>query len=179
MHLNGLAEAVAENYARLLAYKDEYEVARLYSDPHFREQVANQFEGDFHLEFHFDPPVLSKVDAETGRHSKRRFGPWMLKIMSLLSRFKRLRGSRLDPFRNNPDRQLERRLIRDYESTLETLLTHLTGDNLETAITLARLPEEIRGFGYIKQAAAEQAAIRQQALLAQFHQPSVDKTRAA
>jgi len=179
LQLNGLAEAVAENYARLLAYKDEYEVARLYSDPKFREQIANQFEGDFHLEFHFDPPVLSKADAETGRHSKRRFGPWMSKMMGLLSRFKGLRGGWLDPFRNNPDRQLERRLIRDYESTLETLLTHLTGDNLETAIALARLPEEIRGFGYIKQAAAEQAAIRQQALLAQFHQPSVDKTRAA
>jgi indolepyruvate ferredoxin oxidoreductase len=177
--LLGLSEAVADNYARLLAYKDEYEVARLYSDPVFREQLASQFEGDFHLEFHFDPPFLSKADAETGRRRKRRFGPWMRRMLGLLSRCKGLRGGRLDPFRNNPDRRLERTLISDYETTLETILAHLNSDNIETAIALARLPSEIRGFGQIKQAAAEQVAPRQRELLAQFLRPAVDETRAA
>ncbi len=177
--LSGLTEAVAENYARLLAYKDEYEVARLYSDARFREQVSNQFEGDFRLEFHFDPPILSKADPLTGKRQKRRFGPWMLKMLGLLRHFKRLRGGRLDPFSNNPDRQLERALISDYEATLETLLSELNQDNLQTAIALARLPEEIRGFGPIKQAAAEQAAIRQQALLSRFMGNPVEKQQAA
>ncbi|AKH19947.1 indolepyruvate ferredoxin oxidoreductase family protein [Sedimenticola thiotaurini] len=177
--LSGLTEAVAENYARLLAYKDEYEVARLYSDRAFREQIANQFEGDFHLEFHFDPPILSKADPETGKHRKRRFGPWMLKMLGLLRHLKVLRGSRLDPFGNNPDRQLERALIEDYETTLETLLSGLNRDNLETAIALARLPEEIRGFGHVKQAAAEQAAIRQQALLNQLLGNTLEAQQAA
>lgn len=177
--LSGLTEAVAENYARLLAYKDEYEVARLYSDPRFREQVSNQFEGDFRLEFHFDPPILSKADPLTGKRQKRRFGPWMFKVLGLLRHFKRLRGSRLDPFNNHPDRQLERTLIRDYEETLEILLSELDRDNQQTAIALARLPEEIRGFGHIKQAAAEQASIRQQALLSRFMGKPVEKRQAA
>jgi indolepyruvate ferredoxin oxidoreductase len=179
LHLQGLSEAVADNYARLLAFKDEYEVARLYSDPTFREQIASQFEGDFHLEFHFDPPFLSKADAETGRRRKRRFGPWMLRMLGLLSRCKGLRGSRLDPFRNTADRRLEQTLISDYEATLETILAHLNSDNIETAIALARLPGEIRGFGRIKQAAAEQVAPRQRELLAQFLRPAIDETRAA
>ena len=179
LHLQGLTTAVAENYARLLAYKDEYEVARLYAEPGFKEQIANQFEGDYHLEFHFDPPVMSKIDSETGQHTKRHFGPWMMKLMGLLSRFRGLRGSWLDPFKNNLDRKLERALISDYETTIETILAGLTIDNLDTAIAIARLPEEIRGFGHIKQSAAEQAAIQQRKLLEQFHMlPAVD-SRAA
>ncbi|MCW8945309.1 MAG: indolepyruvate ferredoxin oxidoreductase family protein, partial [Sedimenticola sp.] len=163
--LSGLTEAVALNYAKLLAYKDEYEVARLYSDPSFKEQIANQFEGDYHLEFHFDPPLFAKIDPETGQHKKRNYGSWMLKAMGLLSQFKGLRGSWLDPFKNNPDRKLERKLIADYEQTLETLCVQLTTENLETAIALARLPEAIRGFGHIKHDAANQAIKKQEELL--------------
>lgn len=168
LQLSGLTEAVAANYAKLLAYKDEYEVARLYRDPSFREQIANQFEGDYHLEFHFDPPLFAKIDPETGLHKKRSFGPWMLKILGLLSRFKGVRGSWIDPFKNNPDRKLERQLIAEYEQTLETLCANLTATNLETAIAIARLPEQIRGFGHIKHEAAQQAGKLQEELLEAF-----------
>lgn len=179
LQVTGLTAAVAQNYAKLLAYKDEYEVARLYRDPSFQEQIANQFEGDYHLEFHFDPPFMAKTDPETGAHQKRHFGPWMMKLMGLLSRFKNIRGSWLDPFKNNPDRKLERSLISDYEQTLEILLTQLTSGNLETAIAIAQLPEQIRGFGHIKQNSAQQVALQKDALLEQFlTQPSINSKAA-
>ncbi|MCW8891608.1 MAG: indolepyruvate ferredoxin oxidoreductase family protein [Sedimenticola sp.] len=163
--LSGLTEAVAFNYAKLLAYKDEYEVARLYSDPSFKEQIANQFEGDYHLAFHFDPPLFAKIDPETGEHIKRHFGPWMQKALGMLSRFKGLRGHWLDPFKSHPDRKLERKLITDYEQTLDLLCTHLNADNRATAIAIARLPEAIRGFGHIKHTAAKQAEEEKEKLL--------------
>ena len=179
LELDGLALAVAENYAKLLAYKDEYEVARLYSDPSFKEQIASQFEGDYHLEFHFDPPFLPRKKESNGRAQKRRFGPWMMRMMAQLARLRVLRGSRLDPFRFSADRRLDRRLIERYEATLEQLLAGLNEDNLAIAIRIARLPEQIRGFGYLRHEAAAEAAGEERKLLEQFTAPGVKQDKAA
>ncbi|MCW8906902.1 MAG: indolepyruvate ferredoxin oxidoreductase family protein [Sedimenticola sp.] len=179
LNLEGLALAVAENYAKLLAYKDEYEVARLYSDPSFREQIASQFEGDYHLEFHFDPPFLPRKKEPNGRAQKRRFGPWMMRLMALLTRLRVLRGSRFDPFRFGTDRHLDRQLIERYENTLEQLLSGLNGSNLQIAIRIARLPEQIRGFGYLRHESAAQAAEQERGLLEQFTTPDVKQDKAA
>ena len=111
-----LSKAVARYYFKLLAYKDEYEVARLYSEATFRKRLQEQFEGDYQLQFHLAPSWLSKPDAVTGEPRKRSFGPWMLKAFALLARFKFLRGTALDPFGYSTERRLERELIEEYEA---------------------------------------------------------------
>ena len=156
-----LSKAVARYYFKLLAYKDEYEVARLYSDSTFRKQLEAQFEGDYRLQFHLAPSWLSKPDAVTGEPRKRSFGPWMLKAISVLARFKFLRGSALDPFGHSAERRLERELIEEYEANVAYLLAELNADNYRTAVALAEIPEQIRGYGHVKEAALAKA--RQQA----------------
>jgi indolepyruvate ferredoxin oxidoreductase len=156
-----LSKAVARYYFKLLAYKDEYEVARLYRDATFRKQLEAQFEGDYRLQFHLAPSWLSKPDAVTGEPRKRSFGPWMLKAFSVLARFKFLRGSALDPFGHSAERRLERELIEEYEANVAYLLGELNGDNYRTAVALAEIPEQIRGYGHVKEAALAKA--RQQA----------------
>jgi indolepyruvate ferredoxin oxidoreductase len=152
-----LADAVARNYFKVLAYKDEYEVARLHSDPAFRARIASQFEGAYTLNFHLAPPLLSRVDPNTGRPKKMRFGPWMMSAFALLARLKGLRGTPLDIFGYAQERRHERQLIADYEALVDEILTRLDRDNHGVAVQLAGLPAEIRGFGYIKEA-NEQAA---------------------
>ncbi|MDH1441756.1 indolepyruvate ferredoxin oxidoreductase family protein [Pseudomonas sp. GD03721] len=156
-----LSKAVARYYFKLLAYKDEYEVARLYSDATFRKQLEAQFEGDYRLQFHLAPSWLSKPDAVTGEPRKRSFGPWMLKAFGVLARFKFLRGSVLDPFGHSAERRLERELIEEYEANVAYLLAELNADNYRTAVALAEIPEQIRGYGHVKEAALAKA--RQQA----------------
>ncbi|MGI9334712.1 MAG: indolepyruvate ferredoxin oxidoreductase family protein [Gammaproteobacteria bacterium] len=168
---SGLTRAVAENYARLMAYKDEYEVARLYTDPAFMEQLANTFEPGYTLEFHLSPPLLARVDPQTGRPSKSRYGPWMMRAFHLLARLKRLRATPFDPFRYTRERKLERRLIADYESNVTKLLEGLSQDNYAVAVAIARLPEEVRGFGPVKLAAIDRAREREAELWAQFERP--------
>uniref|UniRef100_UPI0025909D53 DUF6537 domain-containing protein n=1 Tax=Pseudomonas sp. TaxID=306 RepID=UPI0025909D53 len=151
-----LTEAVARYAFKLLAYKDEYEVARLYSNGEFVRQVQAQFEGDYRLEFHLAPSWLG------GQH-KRRFGPWMLKAFGLLAPFKFLRGSAFDPFGYSQERRQERALIDAYRADIDLILAHLTPANRHTALSLARLPEQIRGYGHVKDkavVAAEQEAQR-------------------
>ncbi|PTU77626.1 indolepyruvate ferredoxin oxidoreductase family protein [Pseudomonas indoloxydans] len=156
-----LSKAVARYYFKLLAYKDEYEVARLYSDATFRKQLEAQFEGDYRLQLHLAPSWLSKPDAVTGQPRKRSFGPWMLKAFGVLARFKFLRGSVLDPFGHSAERRLERELIEEYEANVAYLLAELNTGNYRTAVALAEIPEQIRGYGHVKEAALAKA--RQQA----------------
>ncbi|MBA1275870.1 indolepyruvate ferredoxin oxidoreductase family protein [Stutzerimonas azotifigens] len=155
-----LTDAVAHSYFKLLAYKDEYEVARLYSDGDFVRQLQAQFDGDYQLQFHLAPSWLSKPDPVTGEPRKRTFGPWMLKAFGVLAGFRFLRGTPLDPFGYGHDRKLERELIADYRNTVEHLLGQLRPDNYRTAVAIAAMPEQIRGYGPIKERAV--AKVRQQ-----------------
>src|SRR5690606_783043 len=127
----GLAEAVARNWFKLLAYKDEYEVARLYAGAggHFAKALEKQFEGDYRIEFNLAPPLLAKTDKETGHPRKMVFGPWMMRAFAVLSRLKFLRGTALDPFGKTDERRTERRLITEYEATVRELLSRLTPEN--------------------------------------------------
>ena len=146
-----LSKVVARYYFKLLAYKDEYEVARLYSDGSFIRQLEAQFSGDYRLEFHLAPSWLSKPDASTGEPRKRQFGAWMLKAFGVLAKFKFLRGTPLDLFGYSAERKLELQLIDDYEQDLDYLLKELNADNYRTALALAELPEQIRGYGHVKE----------------------------
>ncbi|HJE27775.1 MAG TPA: 2-oxoacid:acceptor oxidoreductase family protein, partial [Pseudomonas nitrititolerans] len=155
-----LSKAVAHYYFKLLAYKDEYEVARLYSEPEFRQQLETQFEGDYRLQFHLAPAWLAKVDPKTGEPRKREFGPWMLDVFGVLAKLRFLRGTPLDPFGYGHDRRVERQLIADYEKTVDDLLAKLKPTNYRTAVAIAALPELIRGYGPVKERAI--AKTRQQ-----------------
>ena len=146
----GLAKAVARNLFKLMAYKDEYEVARLYTDGSFQRQVAEAFEGDLRFEFHLAPPLLARKDPITGEARKMSFGPWMMKAYRVLAAMRFLRGSKLDIFRYSNDRREERALILEYEALCGELIAGLTPANHETALALAALPEKIRGYGHIK-----------------------------
>jgi indolepyruvate ferredoxin oxidoreductase len=167
-----LAEAVARCLHKLMAYKDEYEVARLYTDGQFRESLARQFEGDYRVKLHLAPPAWSRVDPATGEPRKEAWGPWMLRAMAVLARFRRLRGTALDPFGRSEDRRLERRLLADYEAVLEEILRRLSPDTLGTAVELASLPEHVRGYGPVKRRHVEQVEERRTALLARLRAPA-------
>ncbi len=163
-----LTEAVARNLFKLMAYKDEYEVARLYTDGTFTKQIASTFEGDkMRFEFHLAPPLLAKKDKETGELKKQSYGPWILTAFRVLKHFKFLRGTPLDPFGYSAERQTERKLIRDYEATLDEVLGRLNPDNHAIAVGIAAIPEKIRGFGHVKArhlvaAKADEAALLDQ-----------------
>ncbi len=172
-----LTEAVARNYFKLLAYKDEYEVARHFADGSFQRQVEAQFEGDYRFEFHMAPPFLAKKDPATGLPAKRSFGPWMMGALKLLARLKWLRGGMLDPFRFSSDRKLERRLLREYETLLDEFSERLTVESHGVAVELAGLPETIRGFGHIKAYTVEAAGKRHHELLAKFRSPAFEPER--
>ena len=162
---DALTWAVAKNYFKLLAYKDEYEVARLYTDDAFRRQLDRTFEGEYKLEFHLAPPILSKTDPATGRPRKMRFGPWMMTAFKLLAKMKGLRGTRFDIFGYSAERKLERRLIADYEALLDDIVPLLKPETQEVVVALAALPEQIRGYGPVKRAAIEKAKLREKELL--------------
>jgi indolepyruvate ferredoxin oxidoreductase len=164
----GLAEAVARNLFKLMAYKDEYEVARLYGHGEFLRQVAEEFDGDkLRFEFHLAPPLLARRDPRTGVPRKISFGPWLLPFFRLLMRLKFLRGTAFDPFGHGAERKAERKLIADYEATLAEVLEKLNGDNHHLAVGIAAIPEKIRGFGHVKlrnlaAAKADEAALLDQ-----------------
>jgi indolepyruvate ferredoxin oxidoreductase len=150
-----LADAVARNYFKLLAYKDEYEVARLYTDTGFVDSLRRNFGQKFKLRFHMSPPLLSRIDTDTGRPRKYEFGGWMLIVLRLLARAKRLRGTRFDLFGYSRERRTERRLICEYERTLDRIEKELDDGRFDVALELAALPGAVRGFGPIKLAAVE------------------------
>jgi indolepyruvate ferredoxin oxidoreductase len=160
-----LREAVARNYCHLLAYKDEYEVARLHTDADFLASLKRNFGASAKLSFHFSPPLLARLDPATGRPKKYEFGGWMLPVLKVLARLRRLRGTKFDPFAYSADRRLERRLLQDYERLLERVVAELDEGRFDLAVELVRLPEQIRGFGPIKQRAAARADEARERLL--------------
>jgi indolepyruvate ferredoxin oxidoreductase len=149
---NKLSTSVAKYYFKLMAYKDEYEVARLYTDGRFVEQLKAQFEGDFSVKFNLAPPLLAKKDAK-GRLVKAEFGSWMWSAFKLLAKMKGLRGGAFDIFGYTEERKMERALIVEYRSMVEALAAGLTIGNHATAVELANLPEQVRGFGHVKEKA--------------------------
>ncbi len=165
---NGLAEAVARNYAKLLAYKDEYEVARLYADTAFQAGLERQFEGDYKLKFHLAPPLFASRDPKTGHLLKQEFGSWMLPVFKLLAKFKFLRGTAFDPFGYTAERRVERALIGEYEVLVGELLATLTATNHDLAVHLASVPDDIKGYGHVKDAHLAKARRKQAELLQQW-----------
>ena len=163
-----LTAAVANSYFGLLAYKDEYEVARLYSSGEFEKTLSAQFEGDYRLRFHLAPPLLARRDPQTGKPVKREFGPWVLPLFRVLARLKGLRGSRLDVFGYSAERKMERELISEYEQDIDHLLAETSPNNYNSAISIAELPQQICGFGHVKQANIAKAAERHDQLMLQF-----------
>jgi indolepyruvate ferredoxin oxidoreductase len=162
---NKLSTAVAKYYFKLMAYKDEYEVARLYTDGRFVEQLKSQFEGDFSLKFNLAPPLFAKKDAK-GQLVKAEFGSWMWSAFKLLAKCKGLRGGAFDVFGYSEERKMERALIVEYREMVEALLAGLNADNVANAVELAGLPEQIRGFGHVKEAAVAKFRAEKARLLA-------------
>jgi len=163
-----LTEAVARYYFKLVAYKDEYEVARLYSDPGFMQKIGGMFEGGYKLKFHLAPPIFNKPDPHTGEARKSEFGSWMMTAFRILAKLKRLRGTPLDIFGITRERKTERRLIEEYEATVAELLERLDGENQQLAAEIASVPEHIRGFGHVKLRHLEEAKKKEAGLLAAF-----------
>jgi indolepyruvate ferredoxin oxidoreductase len=145
-----LTDAVARGLFKLMAYKDEYEVARLHADTGFREKVEAQFEGDFQVHYHLAPPLIAKRN-DKGELVKRKFGPATFHLFKLLARLKGLRGTPLDVFGRTEERRMERALIDEYRRTVEELVAGLQPGNHALAVEIARLPEQIRGYGHVKE----------------------------
>lgn len=164
-----LSRTVAKQLFRLMAYKDEYEVARLYTETDFLKEVEATFTGDYQIHFNLAPPLLNKTQRN-GRPKKRQFGPWMLKSLRMLAKMRKVRHTVLDPFRFSADRRLDRQLLESYKRDITTWVAELNSHNLATAIEIARLPEEVRGFGSVRDAAAEQAEQQREVLFVQFKQ---------
>ena len=172
-----LAKAVARYYFKLLAYKDEYEVARLYSTPQFKRRLHEQFEGDYKLHFHLAAPMIAQRDLENGRLIKREYGPYMMSVFGLLKHFKFLRGTKFDIFGYSDERVQERELIVDYEDIISELLEKLDKNNLNIAVEIASLPEHIRGYGHVKEKHINDVKANEAILIEKFHNP--DKAKVA
>ncbi|GAA5235707.1 indolepyruvate ferredoxin oxidoreductase family protein [Verticiella sediminum] len=177
-----LAAAAAKYYFKLLAYKDEYEVARLYTESGFLDRVSGLFEGSYKLVFNLAPPLLSRPGA-AGRPAKREFGPWIVPVFRLLARLRFLRGTAFDVFGYAADRRQDRLLIEQYEQTVETILGRLEGGNgavsYDTAVALLSLPEQIRGYGHVRARHIEKTRQRERELLDALHRRTVVLKRAA
>ncbi|SMP52989.1 indolepyruvate ferredoxin oxidoreductase family protein [Noviherbaspirillum suwonense] len=173
-----LTETVARYYFKLMAYKDEYEVARLHSDPAFAQKIAGMFEGDYKVKFHLAPPLLARRDSK-GHLVKREFGPWMMGAFRILARLRGLRGSALDVFGYTAERRTERELIGHYRDTLLGVLPRLSSDNLAQMIALAAVPEDIRGYGHVKERHLLAARAKEAALLAALRGEKVEELHAA
>ena len=144
-----LTEAVARYLFKLMAYKDEYEVARLHTDKSFLDKVASQFEGDYKLHYHLAPPAIAKKN-EKGELVKQSFGPWMLSAFRVLAKLKGLRGTAFDPFGRTEERKTERALIGEYRDSIDEVLRGLNAGNHKLALAIASIPEDIRGYGHVK-----------------------------
>jgi len=166
-----LPRAVAINYAKLLAYKDEYEVARLFTDGRFEKQLRDQFEGEFKFNFNLAPPILSSGVDALGRPKKRAFGSWMMSVFRVLAKFRFLRGTSLDVFGYSADRKLERDLIAGYEKDVATVLGLLSQATHDTAVEILSLPDRIRGYGPIKEKAVKDAKARYEQLASDLINP--------
>ena len=163
-----LSEAVARYLFKLMAIKDEYEVARLHTDPAFTRKIESMFEGDFKIVHHLAPPAIAKRN-DKGELVKQPFGPWVRKVFPLLARLKGLRGSALDLFGKTEERRMERQLLADYEACIAELLKNLNADKLPLAAEIARIPEEIRGYGHVKERHVKAARAKWDGLMGRWH----------
>ena len=150
-----LSLAVARNLFKLMAYKDEYEVARLHNDPQFRERIAAMFEGNYQVNYHLAPPLFAKKNAQ-GQLQKQKMGPWVAQAFRILAPLKFLRGTAWDPFGYTHERKAERALVREYRAVVQAFLPQLSSNNFDEALAFATLPEGIRGFGHVKARLAAQ-----------------------
>jgi indolepyruvate ferredoxin oxidoreductase len=173
-----LTEAVAKNLHKLMAYKDEYEVARLYTDPAFIEKLKSTFEGDWKLNFNLAPPTFAKHDDQ-GHLVKKQYGPRMLTAMRVLAKLKFLRGTSLDPFGRTEERRHERALIGEYEALVRELMSGVNAANLALAVELASLPDGIRGYGHVKENNLKAVRAKWTALLAKWRSPQGGAARQA
>lgn len=174
-----LTRAVARYYAKLLAYKDEYEVARLYTDGEFVRQLSQQFEGDFKLKFHMAPPLIARPQSEGGIPKKIVFGSWMAMGFKILAKAKFLRGTPFDVFGYTAERKLERKLIKDYSTLIGELLPKLNHENMDVIVAIAEIPEKIRGYGHVKLANIKVAKQREKELLSKLDKSGPDGTTAS
>ena len=176
-----LTDAVARYAYKLMAYKDEYEVARLYTDGAFLNHLKSTFEGDYKLEFNLAPPLLAKRDPKTGHLQKMKMGPWMLHAFRVLAKLRGLRGTPLDVFGYTTERKVERQLITDYFTTISSLLETLGSENLATAVKIAQVPEHIRGYGHVKEEHLAKAKAEEAFLCNAYHngEPTADIKAAA
>lgn len=163
-----LTEAVARGMHKLMAYKDEYEVARLHAAPAFRQSLAAHFEGKPKLFFHLAPPVFAQRDPRTGHLQKKRFGSWMMSVFHLMAPMRVLRGTWFDPFGRTEERRTERALIGAYEELVDEILQRLSPATLSVAVELASLPQDVRGFGHVKERALRDVRLRWDGLLARL-----------
>ncbi len=166
-----LTAAVARYAYKLMAYKDEYEVARLYADAAFSQRLAGTFEGGYKLRFHLAPPLIARRDPVSGEQKKMEFGGWMLPVFKSLASMKGLRGTFWDVFGHTKERKTERRLREDYFADMDRIAAKLTKANHTTAVALAEIPEQIRGYGHVKEKAITEADQAREALLAKFEKP--------
>ena len=168
---DSLSRAVARNLFKLMAHKDEWEVARLYTRPEFKADLQRTFEGDFKLRFHVAGGPFGRRDPATGRLIKREVGPWLMTAFRLMAPLRTLRGSLLDPFRMSDERRLARELLDGYRADIERLLPELTSANHALAVRIASLPDKVRGYGHVRQASATAVSNERDQLLAQWRQP--------
>jgi indolepyruvate ferredoxin oxidoreductase len=166
-----LPRAVAINYAKLLAYKDEYEVARLYTDGRFEKQLRDQFDGDYKISFNLAPPLLGGARDALGRPRKRAFGAWIVPVFRVLARMRFLRGTAFDIFGYSAERGLERDLIAGYEKDVAHILSILSPLTLDTSIEILSLPDRVRGYGPVKEKAVADAKVRYAQLAADLANP--------
>jgi indolepyruvate ferredoxin oxidoreductase len=171
-----VTRAVALSLAKLMSYKDEYEVARLYSNGDFLRRLRREFQGDYRLNFHLSPPIFNPRDKVTGLPRKVSFGPWMLRAFGLLARLKGLRGTPFDPFGRNAERRTERQLIGEYRSTIEGVLPVLNRENAELVARIAALPDMIRGYGHVKDENLRKYREELAKLLASFDSVAIAKS---
>lgn len=161
---DALTKVIAQSLYRLMAYKDEYEVARLYAHPNFKRRLKDQFSGDYKLQFHLAPPLFAQRN-DRGELMKKTYGSSMLTLFKILSKFKFLRGTFLDPFGYTHERQLERKLILDYRDMIDKILENTTSENLQHMLQIAELPQKIRGFGHVKKANYDMIKIQMDAFM--------------
>jgi len=172
-----LSEAVARYAFKLMAYKDEYEVARLYTTGDFEQRLRETFDGDFKVKFNLAPPLFSKKDGN-GHLLKQEYGPWVFTAFKLLKRLKFLRGGAFDVFGKTAERRMERQLIIDYRNTIDELLSGLSLGNHAMAVEIARLPEQIRGYGHVKEGNVAKVRARWSELTGQWRTPAVERSAA-
>ena len=166
---DSLTHAVAQQLFKLMAYKDEYEVARLHSDEAFRAKLDAQFTGNYSVRFHLAPPLLSRADPMTGKVKKVEFGPWLMPVFRVLAKLKWLRGTRWDVFALSSERRQEREDLARYQADLAEVCDRLAPHNYHAALQLMKLPETLRGYGHVKARNREALLTARSQLLSEFH----------